>query len=348
MAERKAVNKYYPPEWEPKHGSINKFRGQHPLRERAKKLNEGILVVRFEMPYNVWCTSCDQHIGKGVRYNAEKKQVGNYFSTKIWSFRMKCHLCSGWMEVRTDPQTRDYIMVNSLISTSFFRFLVNFFLFFSVFFFRCKFDGVSRKTETWEGGEEQGTIGLASAEEKEKLEDPFYRLEHKTEDVKKAEEKKPALLRLMELKERSYDDYGASQYLRRDFREKKKELNELKIEAQGMGLAIDLLPADASDENQAKQVQFQSESRKLSDALSDRKLQIRSGPILAPQTLQQSKAQKQALLKTIEKAKKAKMDLKKLQPHQSVSSLDKLSLKITPTIQKPKPSLSLRVAKQSI
>jgi len=40
----------------------------------------------------------------GVRYNAEKKQAGKYFSTKIWSFRMKCHLCDNWMEIHTDPQ----------------------------------------------------------------------------------------------------------------------------------------------------------------------------------------------------------------------------------------------------
>ena len=151
MADRKAVNKYYPPDWEPKHGSINKYRGQHPLRERAKKISEGILVVRFEMPYNVWCTSCDAHIGKGVRYNAEKKQAGNYFSTKIWSFRMKCHLCSAWMEIQTDPANRDYKMVS----------------------------GVKQKTET---REESETVELPGFGDKKVITDPFERLEHKTED----------------------------------------------------------------------------------------------------------------------------------------------------------------------
>ncbi|THH21253.1 hypothetical protein EW146_g243 [Bondarzewia mesenterica] len=29
----------------------------------------------------------------GVRYNAEKKKIGNYYSTPIFSFRCKCHLC---------------------------------------------------------------------------------------------------------------------------------------------------------------------------------------------------------------------------------------------------------------
>lgn len=47
MADRKAQQKYYPPEWDPSKGSINTFRGSHHLRQRASKLKtEGILVVR--------------------------------------------------------------------------------------------------------------------------------------------------------------------------------------------------------------------------------------------------------------------------------------------------------------
>jgi hypothetical protein len=29
-----------------------------------------------------------------------------YYSTPIFSFRCKCHLCSGWFEIQTDPQVR--------------------------------------------------------------------------------------------------------------------------------------------------------------------------------------------------------------------------------------------------
>lgn len=63
---------------------------------------------RFEMPFNVWCTNCEQHIGRGVRFNAEKKRAGQYYSTTVWSFRMKCHLCGGWMEIHTDPKNATY------------------------------------------------------------------------------------------------------------------------------------------------------------------------------------------------------------------------------------------------
>lgn len=67
MGERKGTNKYYPPDYDPGAGGLNKFLGTHALRERARKLHLGILIIRFEMPYNIWCEGCENHIGMGVR-----------------------------------------------------------------------------------------------------------------------------------------------------------------------------------------------------------------------------------------------------------------------------------------
>ncbi|KAH8549280.1 CWC16 protein [Umbelopsis sp. PMI_123] len=58
-------NKYYPPDWTPEKGSVNKFVGKHPLGDRARKIDKGILIVRFELPFNIWCEGCDNHIGMG-------------------------------------------------------------------------------------------------------------------------------------------------------------------------------------------------------------------------------------------------------------------------------------------
>ncbi|KAG8935519.1 hypothetical protein FRC02_007878 [Tulasnella sp. 418] len=98
-------NRYIPPDYDPKkHHTLNDYQGKKALGDRERKRDQGILIVRFELPFNIWCGTCNAHIGMGVRYNAEKKKIGNYYSTPIYSFRCKCHLCSGWFEIQTDPK----------------------------------------------------------------------------------------------------------------------------------------------------------------------------------------------------------------------------------------------------
>ena len=69
---------------------------------------------RFEMPYNIWCNTCGNHVGMGVRYNAEKTKIGNYFTTPIFQFRMKCHLCDGHYEIKTDPKVSSIFYANTV------------------------------------------------------------------------------------------------------------------------------------------------------------------------------------------------------------------------------------------
>lgn len=56
------------------------------------------------MPFNIWCLGCNNHVGMGVRYNAEKKKIGMYYTTPLYEFRMKCHLCDNYYVIRTDPK----------------------------------------------------------------------------------------------------------------------------------------------------------------------------------------------------------------------------------------------------
>lgn len=49
---------------------------------------------------------------QGVRFNAEKKQVGQYHSTRIWSFRMRTPCCQHSIEIHTDPKNAEYVIVS--------------------------------------------------------------------------------------------------------------------------------------------------------------------------------------------------------------------------------------------
>ena len=67
-------------------------------------------VIRFEMPFHIWCKGCQKKIAKGVRFNAKKKHVGDYLSTKIYAFHMTCHMCQFKIVIKTDPKGCDYIV----------------------------------------------------------------------------------------------------------------------------------------------------------------------------------------------------------------------------------------------
>ena len=129
---------------------------RHALGNRARKAGQGILTVRFEMPFAVWCGHCPKPtiIGQGVRFNAEKRKVGAYHSTPIWAFRMKHVACGGWIEIRTDPANTDYVV----------------------------YDGGKRR-DTGEDKVREGDVEIRTEDERRRLqEDAFAALEVKIDD----------------------------------------------------------------------------------------------------------------------------------------------------------------------
>uniref|UniRef100_W5MGX8 Probable splicing factor YJU2B n=1 Tax=Lepisosteus oculatus TaxID=7918 RepID=W5MGX8_LEPOC len=244
MGERKGVNKYYPPDFDPaKHGSLNGYRNSHPLRERARKLSQGILIIRFEMPYNIWCDGCKNHIGMGVRYNAEKKKVGNYYTTPIYRFRMKCHLCVNYIEMQTDPASCDYVIVS----------------------------GACRKEERWDPADNEQIL-VTERSDKEKLEtDAMFRLEHGGKDREKLRAAIPTLSQIQEHQEAWRDDFQVNSALRRKFREEKKAQAEEEEKDSAFrnkaSLSIPLVPESEGDRKLASLLAFQTS---LSPAYEDR------------------------------------------------------------------------------
>jgi coiled-coil domain-containing protein 130 len=87
---------------------LNKYHNSHPLRERARKLDEGILIIRFEVPFHIACVTCKHMMAKGVRFNAEKKCIGMYLSTRKYEFAFKCRVCKERIVIETDPEHTDY------------------------------------------------------------------------------------------------------------------------------------------------------------------------------------------------------------------------------------------------
>ncbi|XP_042491050.1 coiled-coil domain-containing protein 130 [Macadamia integrifolia] len=250
LAAARADNFYYPPEWSPNQGSLNKFHGQHALRERARKIDQGILIIRFEMPFNIWCGGCNSMIAKGVRFNAEKKQVGNYYSTKIWSFTMKSACCKHEIVIQTDPKNCEYVIIS----------------------------GAQRKTEDFDI-EDAETFELPADEERGKLADPFYRLEHQEEDLKKKKEAEPVLVRLQrESDARHSDDYALNKALRARLRQQKKRVTEEERVSRKMGLGIRLLPASEEDTAAAARVKF---SNKFEKNKKEKRAAINAAPIFS-------------------------------------------------------------------
>lgn len=197
--------------------------------------------MRFEMPFAVWCTNCSPEniIGQGVRFNAEKKKVGNYYSTPIYSFRIKHTVCGQWIEIRTDPKNTAYVVVEG---------------------------GRKRDFGVDEEGRGVGEImvGRKDGSGSGASDDPFAKLEGKVEDKKVVDETRSRILELQRRQNRDWDDpYEVSRRLRKGFRADRKvlEKNEAGKEAlkDKMSLGIDIADEVEEDTLRAAMVDFEED-----------------------------------------------------------------------------------------
>ncbi len=85
LAASRADGYYYPKEFyaqASKFNTLNQFnQAKGIVKPKCTKPP-----VRFEMMFDVQCLGCRQSIGKGVRFNATKIEVGKYLGTKIFDF----------------------------------------------------------------------------------------------------------------------------------------------------------------------------------------------------------------------------------------------------------------------
>jgi len=319
MGERKGQNFYYPPDFDPKkHGNINGYHGVHALRERANKISEGILIIRFEMPFNIWCGSnaedtdpnvkgCRKHIGIGVRYNAEKTRVAMYYTTPVYQFKMRCHMCSNPITIKTDPGNMDYIVVS----------------------------GGRRVEQRWDPSGNGQLVPESKSVGRKLADDAMFKLEHESGDKGKSEQEEgPRLGKMFAIADRVKDDYLANSILRQKFRKAKKErleaaaeVNQLKAKA---GIDIDIVAERETDIKMAKLLSLQAHcdaedvQLSLRDGIEDRDIFAKGGKTatnkkeVALHVLQKAASSKQ---KMMVKEKGFGVLVKKLQKKDSTDQL---------------------------
>ncbi|CEP07752.1 hypothetical protein [Parasitella parasitica] len=102
MSERKVLNKYFPPNFDP---------SNIPRQKKPKDLQHK---VRLMSPFSMRCESCGEYIYKGKKFNARKETVEGemYLNIKIFRFYIRCPRCSAEITFKTDPKNTDYVAEN--------------------------------------------------------------------------------------------------------------------------------------------------------------------------------------------------------------------------------------------
>ena len=98
MSERKVLNKYFPPDFDP---------ALIPRRKQPKDLQHK---VRLMTPFSMRCDSCGEYIYKGKKFNARKETTEEtYHNIKIFRFYIRCNRCAAEITFKTDPANTDYV-----------------------------------------------------------------------------------------------------------------------------------------------------------------------------------------------------------------------------------------------
>ena len=96
MGERKVLNKYIPPDFDP--AKLRRIR----VKKKSKE------VIRTMLAFGIQCTTCGEFMGAGKKFNAKKEEAGSYLSIKRYRFYIKCSVCSTLITYKTDPKNGDY------------------------------------------------------------------------------------------------------------------------------------------------------------------------------------------------------------------------------------------------
>lgn len=191
MSERKVLNKYYPPDFDP---------SKIP---RSKEKRNATFTIRLMAPCNMRCTTCGEYIYKGRKFNSRKEDVDdmNHLGLRIYRFYIKCTACLSEISFRTDPENTDYVLEA----------------------------GATRNFEALAKAEKQAELEERAHQEELKT-NPMKLLEERTEASKNEMERMEAIEELQELNKRmvkiDYDSMLTKYDKIREEEAKKQEQND--------------------------------------------------------------------------------------------------------------------------
>ncbi|KAG7509701.1 coiled-coil domain-containing protein 94 [Solea senegalensis] len=245
MSERKVLNKYYPPDFDP--AKIPKL----------KLPKDRQYVVRLMAPFNMRCKTCGEYIYKGKKFNARKETVQNelYMGLPIFRFYIKCTRCLAEITFKTDPENTDYAMEH----------------------------GATRNFQAEKLIEEEEKR-VQQEREDEELNNPMKVLENRTKDSKMEMEVLENLQELKELNQRQAQvDFEGMihQYRELEKREKEREKEEDERETKEMlekVMVKRLRDSDSEEEEESSSSQTdKSSTDKPTDILTTDKPTVTQG-----------------------------------------------------------------------
>jgi len=146
MGDRKVINHYVPPDFDPK------------LLPRTKRDLSKPSDVRTMIPFSMRCNMCHEYMYQGKKFNCKMEvlQDETYLGIRIRRFYIKCTNCSGAITYKTDPKNSGYELES----------------------------GASRNFESWREKESAEAEAKATRLEEDEL-DAMKKLENRTLDNKR-------------------------------------------------------------------------------------------------------------------------------------------------------------------
>ncbi|KAL3311011.1 Coiled-coil domain-containing protein 94 [Cichlidogyrus casuarinus] len=185
-SERKVLNKYFPPDYDP---------SKIP---RVKRIGGGKRQynIRTMAPFNMRCNTCNGYIYKARKFNSRMEQAEDveYLGLRHYRFFIRCSTCCAEIVWRTDIEKQDYVIES----------------------------GAKRSFEALKTAEEQEAKRLAD-EEEEIANNPMKLMEKRTEQSRIEMENSEMLEDLRELNKRQAGFQSDSVLLRNLWKQKEDE-----------------------------------------------------------------------------------------------------------------------------